>query len=140
MHESILRDFFLRKVDAKVLARDIEGSRVITSQPGALPVVSRNHIIDMDSDFEVSRANLVAVCNAFLTGTLKAGDVNFIGYALACSDRFTWDGDQDNTLASIIEHWSTPEINYPLTVENIQRCRRWLEGTENYPDRAGAAS
>jgi hypothetical protein len=140
VHESILRDFFLGKVDAQVLSRDIEGSRVITSQPGTLPVVSRNHIVDMGSDFEVSRANLVAVCNAFLTGSLKAGDVEFIGYALACSDRFRWDGDQDNTLATIINDWAAPEINYPLNVENIQRCRRWLEGTEKYPDRAEAAS
>jgi hypothetical protein len=140
MHESILRDFFLGKADAKVVSKDIEGARVITSQPGALPVVSRNHIVDMDSAFEVSRANLLAVCSAFLTGSLKARDLEFIGYALACSDRFTWDGDQDNTLASIIYDWAAPEINYPLSVENIQRCRRWLEGTEKYPDRAEAAS
>jgi hypothetical protein len=53
---------------------------------------------------------------------------------------FTWDGDQDNILASIIGHWSTPEINYPLNVESIQRYRRWLEGTEKYPDWAGADS
>jgi len=140
MRESILRDFFVGKAHAKVLSTEIDGSRVITSQPGVLPVVSQNHIVDMDSEFEVSRLSLIAVCDAFLAGGLKTGDVEFIGYALACSDWFTWDGDQDNILASIIEHWSTPEINYPLNVENIQRCRRWLEGAEKYPDRAGAAS
>ncbi len=140
MRESILRDFFVGKAHAKVLSKEIDGSRVITSQPGVLPVVSQNHIVDMYSEFEVSRLSLIAVCDAFLAGGLKTGDVEFIGYALACSDWFTWDGDQDNILASIIEHWSTPEINYPLNVENIQRCRRWLEGAEKYPDRAGAAS
>jgi hypothetical protein len=50
MHEAILRDFFLSKVDAKVLSEDIKGSRVMTSQPGAVPEVSQNHIVDMDSD------------------------------------------------------------------------------------------
>jgi len=140
MHESILRDFFLGKADAKVLAKDIEGSRVITSSPGVLPVTSRNHIVDMDPDFEVSRAHLIAVCDAFLTGSLTAADVEFIGYALASSSKFTWDGDQDDTLASIINDWAAPEINYSLNAENIQRCRRWLQGTENHPDRADAAS
>ena len=140
MHESILLDFFLGKANAKALSRDIEGSRVITSQAGTLPVVSGNHIVDMDSSFEVSRANLLAVCDSFLTGSLSAADVEFIGYALACSRKFTWDGDRDNTLASIINDWASPEINYSLNAKNIQRCRRWLEGTEKYPDRAGAAS
>jgi hypothetical protein len=71
---------------------------------------------------------------------LTAADVEFIGYALNCSSKFTWDGDKDDTLASIINDWAAPEINYPLNVENIQRCRRWLEGSEKYPYRAGAAS
>ena len=140
MHEAILRDFFLSKVDAKVLSEDIKGSRVMTSQPGAVPQVSQNHIVDMDSEFELSRPNLVAVCDAFLAGGLKTGDVEFIGYALACSDMFMWDGDQDNILASIIEDWSMHETNYPLNVETIQRCRRWLGGSEKYPDWAGADS
>ena len=139
MHESILRDFFLGKTDGKVLSKDIEGSRVITSRTGTIPVVSRNHIVDMESEFEVSRANLVAICDAFLAGSLKSSDVEFVGYALVCSGKFTWDGDQDNTLASIINDWADPEINYSLNVENIQRCRRWLEGTERYPDRTEAA-
>jgi hypothetical protein len=139
VHESILRDFFLGKADAEALSKDIEGSRVITSQAGTIPVVTRNHIVDMDSEFEVSRANLIAVCDAFLAGSLKAVDLEFIGYALACSSKFTWDGDLDNTLASVIYDWASPEINYPLNVENVQQCRRWLEGTEKYPDRAGAA-
>lgn len=140
MHESILRDFFLGKADAEVLSKDIEGSRVITSKPDSSPVVSRNHIVDMDSEFEVSRANLIATCDAFIAGSLKAGDLEFIGFVLECSSKFTWDGDQDDTLASVIEDLAAPWINYPLNVENIQRCRRWLKGVEKRPDGAKAVS
>ena len=138
MHESVLRDFFLGKVGVELLAKDLEGSRLVTSAPGSSPVTTANRIVDMESDFEVSRENLLALCDAFLARRLCADDLKFVGFVLACSDKFTWDGNQDDTLAEIINNWAAPEINYSLTAENIERCRRLLQGTENYPDRTGA--
>jgi hypothetical protein len=42
MHESILRDCFLAKAETTFPSNDIEVSRVITLQPDAIPVVSRD--------------------------------------------------------------------------------------------------
>lgn len=140
MHESILRDFFLGKTDANALSEDIQESVAIMSPPGARYSKTSDGIVKMDSKFDLSRADLLTVCDAFLTGGLSAVDLEYIAFALIASDGFCWDGDQDNILAEIIYDWAAPEINYPLNVENIQRCRRWLEGAEKYPDRTGAAS
>jgi len=140
MHESILRDFFLGKAGAKALSKDIEASIAAISPPGAPYSKTSEGIVKMDSEFNLSRANLLTLCDAFLSGGLSAVDLECIAFALIASDGFNWDGDQDNTLAEIINDWAAPQINYPLNVENIQRCRRWLEGTEEYPDRPGLAS
>ena len=140
MHESILRDFFLGKTDAKALSEDIQESVAIMSPLGAPYSKTSDGIVKMDSKFNLSRANLLTVCDAFLAGDLSAVDLEYIAFALIASDGFNWDGDEDNILAEIINDWAAPGINYPLNVENIQRCRRWLEGAEKYPDRAGAAS
>jgi hypothetical protein len=140
MHESILREFLLGKADATVLSKDVRESVEAISPPGAPYSKTSDGIVKMDSEFDVSRANLLTLCDGFLSGGLSAIDLEYIAFALIASDRFKWDGDQDNTLAEILNDWAAPEINYPLNAENIQRCRRWLEGAEKYPDRAGLAS
>jgi hypothetical protein len=135
----MLRDFFLGKADAGALSRDIEESRALMSPPGVSYSKTSGGIVKTDSDFELTRAHLLIVCDAFLSETLSAIDLEYIAFALIASDRFKWDGDQDNTLAEILHDWAAPAINYPLNIENIQRCRRWLLGTEKYPDRAAGA-
>ena len=140
MHESILRDFFLGKVDATVLSKDVRESVEAISPPGAPYSKTSDGIVKMDSQFDLSRQHLLVLCDAFLSGGLSAVDLECIAFALIASEKFNWGGDDDNTLIDIINDWAAPEINYPLNAENIQRCRRWLEGSEKYPGRAGAAS
>jgi hypothetical protein len=75
----------------------------------------------------------VALCDAVIHGDLPADSLHTIGFALMASDRFQWDGDKDEVLADVIADWSCPEINYSLTVENVQRFRGWLTRAEPYP-------
>jgi hypothetical protein len=49
------------------------------------------------------------------------------------SDSFEWDAEKDEVLADVIADWSCPEVNYPLTLESVQRFRAWLTRTEPYP-------
>ena len=35
-------------------------------------------------------------------------------------------------VAEVVADWSCPEINYALTLENVQRFRNWLNGEESY--------
>jgi hypothetical protein len=128
MSEQVLRQFFEGKATAAELAQDIAGSTKKTN-----PITSVTSVEDMDEDFTVTAAMAVMLCDAVLKGDLPADGLHTIGFALMASDRFRWDGDKDEVLADVIGDWSCPEINYPLTIENVQRFRSWLTRTEPYP-------
>jgi hypothetical protein len=128
MREQVLRQFFEAKSTAAELARDIAGS---TKKPS--PITSVTSVEEMDDDFTVTTGMAVALCDAVIRGHRPADGLHTIGFALMASDRFQWDGDKDEVLADVIADWSCPEINYPLTVENVQRFRAWLIRTEPYP-------
>jgi hypothetical protein len=123
----VLLDFFEDKATAAELAQDVAGS--ISRKSQKVSVVS---IAGMDSEFTVSATMLVRLCNVVLQGELAPGALHCIGFALMASDEFSWD-DEDNVLADIIGDWSCPEINYPLTLENVRRFRAWLTRSEPYP-------
>jgi hypothetical protein len=128
MHEANLRDFFLDRITARELARDLEGS---TSQP--VPNVTKHHIVDMDEQFEITPQMAIKLCDAVLAGALTATDLKNIGFAIIASDRFDFDGG--TVLGEVLHDWAAPEINYPLTAENIEKFKRWLEGSEPYPEK-----
>jgi hypothetical protein len=97
-------------------------------------------IEDMDDDFAVTSEMAIRLCDAVLAGELPASALQTIGFALMASDKFQWDADEDEVLASVIADWSCPEINYPLTLENVQRFRAWLMRAEHYPPKPKATS
>jgi hypothetical protein len=68
-----------------------------------------------------------------IVGDLTPDALHTIGFVLEASDRFQWDGEEDEVLANVIGDWSCPEINYQLTIENVHRFRAWLTRTEQYP-------
>ena len=128
MRETVLRQFFEGKATAMELARDVAGS---TTQPSEL--VSVVSIEDMDDKFTVTGNMAIRLCDEVLSGELPPDALKTIGFALMASDRFSWDADNDEVLANVIADWSCPEVNYPLTLENVERCRKWLRRTEPYP-------
>ncbi len=128
MREKMLRDFFVGKSSGAELGQDVAGS---TKRSG--PKTAVVSIEGMDTDFVVTTNMAVLLCDAVLNGELTAGALQTIGFALMASDKFHWNGDGDEILANIIGDWSCPEINYPLTVENVQRFRAWLMRTDTYP-------
>lgn len=130
MREETLRRFFQGLASPSELSADLSGSVKRFN-----PLVARIETEDMRGEFRVDRSNLVALCDAVLTGTLEPDALNIIGFALQTSYSFIWDGDQDDVLANVIADWSCPEINYPLTVESIARFKAWLLGQEPYPSK-----
>jgi hypothetical protein len=130
MKEKILKKFFEGRATADDLARDLKGAVKQLSKTESVVRIEA-----MDSEFRVTRPMLVALCDAVLTGAVPAEELATVGFALESSDNFEWDGDEDELLADIIADWSCPEINFPLTSENVARCRRWLTGAEDYPQR-----
>jgi hypothetical protein len=128
MKEVSLRDFFLSRISAAELSRNLVGTEEIIS-----PLMTEMHIEDMDGEFEVTPQMAIKVCDAVLAGELSSESLKSIGYALVASDHFIFDGE--TVLGEVLHDWAAPEINYPLTLENVQRFRRWLMAEEPYPAR-----
>jgi hypothetical protein len=68
------------------------------------------------------------LCDAVISGELPPTALCPIGFFLIACDNFTWDtstpeGDQ---ISETLFEWAAPEINYPLTIENVQRWRARL--------------
>lgn len=134
MREKVLRDFFRGTVSGTELARDVAGATKQTSQ-----VTSVTSVEDMDEEFVVTAEMAVRLCDAVLQGELPAHNLATIGFALMASDKFCWDSDTDDVLTNVISDWSCPEINYPLTLDNVARFRAWLLRAEPYPEKPQAA-
>ncbi|MFZ0579502.1 MAG: hypothetical protein WBY69_05650 [Candidatus Acidiferrales bacterium] len=128
MREVILRDFFLGRITPPELAADVRGS---VKKVGAISFVAE--IEDMDDEFSVTRQMLVSLCEAVLSDQLPSQDLSTIGFALLASEKFVWDAE--DLVGDVIHDWSCPEINYPLTLENVQRFKDWLLEKELYPSK-----
>ena len=123
MQEQVLRDFFEGRCSAVELSRDLDGSLVPAS-----PQITKYPVVDMDSDLEVKPEYLLRVCEAVIAGAIEPWKLQAIGFCLVASDRFHWDGDTDlgSLVAETAHDWSSPETNYPLTLENVAMFRRRL--------------
>ena len=128
MKEEILRYFFEGKATAEELDADVASS---TKRVG--DIVSYQSIEDMNGDFNVARSNLLDLCDAVLSGKLPPNNLREIGFALASSDHFFWDADDDELVAEVISDWSCPEVNYPLNIDSVRKFKSWLTGEEPYP-------
>ena len=135
MHESTLKDYFLGVIDESRLNEDSEGSVVQTSFD-----VITHYVNPMDSDFQVEPAHLIKLCDAVLSGKLDVRHLELIGYCLVASDHFFWDEDSKagELVAETAYDWSSPEINYPLTSENIKKFRERLVTGEDTFSKADA--
>ena len=126
MRETVLRDFFLGSVTPAVLAKDVFGSKKKVG-----PINWVVEIEDMEEEFLVTRQMLLLLCDAALSEQFSPQNLSTIGFALVASDKFTWDAE--DLIGDVIQDWSCPEVNYPLTLENVQRFKNWLLGLEPYP-------
>jgi hypothetical protein len=112
---------------AQILATPLDHSAGVTFEPPTSPPL------------HVAPAHLVRVCDAILAGGCEPRILRDVGFLLIGSDAFEYDGDaQDGArVAKVAADWSAPEINWPLTLENVQEWRLFL-GTGEAPTlRAG---
>jgi hypothetical protein len=126
MDEQRLRDFFLGKISGRRLARSIDGS---ISHPDRISSIV--YVRDMEEPFTITREMAASLCAAVLHGEMPPEHLQWIGFTLEASDHFDW--DEDDLLATIFEAWSSPQINWPLTLTNVRRFRAWLTGDEVLP-------
>ncbi len=126
MDEYVLKEFFVEKANASALRESLGGAVSRTNS------VKRYKIKEMDDSFEVVPIHLIKVCDAYLEGELLAEDLQSIGFCLISSESFFWDGEDADgeKITRVASDWATPEINYPLNAENVERWRRYLLGED----------
>ena len=122
MREATLRDFFLGLVPAQQLA--VEAAAAVEEiGRGA----RRVHVEDMGQSFAITSPMLVSLCDAVARGDLPPRLLEPIAFAIIASENLEWDFD-DDVQGRVLYDWSSPEINWELTTENVAMFRGWLTG------------
>jgi hypothetical protein len=123
MHEATLRDFLTGVVSAEALREDLVGT---VEELGKQ--MHRHHVVPVEGEFQVSGAQLVRLCDAVLTGHLDPSQLTSIGFCMIVSDYFHWDDETRDGfwVGETLHEWGSPEINYPLTQDNVRLFRERL--------------
>jgi hypothetical protein len=131
VRESLVRDFFTGTAGPRELGTAAD--HFLAASPG--PTIA-TPIFDLTSDFFVLPKHLLRVCNAALSGALKPEALQAIGLFLIASDRFRWSSDNQpgGAVARTVHEWAEPEMNEPLTLAYVSRCRTQLLTGYDEPD------
>jgi hypothetical protein len=124
MKDEVLRDYFENLISTDILYMDVEGSEVKTSHD-----VISIHVdqIKDGNEYIITKGHLLKLCNDVLMGNLRSNHLTTITFALISSDYFCWDSDRDDVIATVIFDWDNPEINFPITIDNLKLWKLYLE-------------
>jgi hypothetical protein len=129
VQELSIRDFLLGKLPAQKLEAEVASS---LRQVDA--VTHQVEIEDMSDDFRIEPAMLIRLCDATASGQISGDALKHIAFAIIASDHFKW---ANSIVGEVVHDWAAPEINYPLTPDNMGRFRQWLVGDVPYPRKPG---
>jgi hypothetical protein len=127
MREESIAAFLTGKMEAAAL--NLEALESIARYDAIRTAVA---IIDLDRSFAVSRDHIIRLCDAAIGGTLSEAALNAVAFALLSTDHFEW---EDDIIAEVLNDWSAPEVNYPLTASNLSMDKGWLSGITKPPER-----
>jgi hypothetical protein len=82
----------------------------------------------MNEEFQIEPEHLIRPCDAILSNSISPGVLQPIAFCMIASDNFEWDSETDSgdVVSRALFDWSAPEINYPLTTENVRLARERL--------------
>ncbi len=129
MTEQKLKEYFENTLTAEQLSADIKDSLKKTSPDVVTVLISSiSH-----GEFKVTKDHLLQLCNDTLNGLLLHADLNLIAFTLISSDFFYWDDEipEGKIIADVIFDWDNPEINFPITTENVLKWKEYIL-TGNY--------
>jgi hypothetical protein len=129
MTEQTLKDYFDAKVSIDTLSADLKDSQLQAGHDTTS--VHITSFLDNEA-YEVTRQHLLKLCNDTLRGLLTATDLNTVAFALIASNYFHWDSTTKDgeIVADTLFDWDNPEINFPLTVDNLRLWKLYLETGE----------
>lgn len=123
MNESVLASYFRGRVSAQGLARDLKGA---ITQTGRDTYMLRAET--MSATFVLTCAHLIKLCSDVEAGFIPPESLEAVGFGLIASDQFEWAESVDcEHIAEVLYDWSSPPVNYPLTVSNVAKWRHFLE-------------
>lgn len=123
MKESVLKNYFEKKISATTLNLDVNDSQVKTGfDTSCLDV----EIIESMEEFEINSKHLIQLAEDTVSNRISPRNLATIAFALEGSDFFTWN---DNTIdgqkvGRAIFEWDNEEINYPINKQNLTL---WIE-------------
>ena len=121
MHEAILRDFFVGRVDVAELRTDLIGTLTVGDHSLEYEVVK------MTGAFRVMPAHLVRLCDAVIGHVLPPEVLEPIGFCVISSDQFSWaDTATGDLVGETLNDWASPKTNYPLTPATMKLFRERL--------------
>ncbi len=89
-------------------------------------------IDDLDSDFEITSAHLIMLCDGVLQGELASGHLEIVAFSIIGSDHFEWGTER---VGETIPDWGAPEANYELSPETVAKFRhRLATGEDTFTD------
>lgn len=122
MREAVLAEYFNGSRSAASLQAELQRCARRISE-----VETSYKIEDMTEDFLVTREMLVEICEAALRGDLQLEALKTIGFIVIASNHYHW-AEVDEQVAETLYDWASPEVNYPLTPENVSMFRDRLLG------------
>jgi len=128
MNAEILKGFFEGRVRAAALAQEATRAETLLNA-GTHEALTT----DLEADFTVRPAHLVAVCDAVARGDLAAGQLEVLATVLVRSEKFLWDprSSEGRLVSRVIYAWEAPEINYVLSAATAAKFRRLLTTGED---------
>jgi len=123
MKETTLKRYFNDKIPPLALRsalEDIKGRQTLTAYS--------NFALDLEDTYTVTIKDLIRVCDGLLGGTFDEDDIKVIAFLLIASDHFCWLNETfpGTIVSEVLYDWYVPEINYPITSENIAVIKEGL--------------
>jgi hypothetical protein len=126
MTEDTLKQYFDGLTSITKLYMDVDGSETkVTYDTTEVNVIQLNNL----GNYIVTTSHLLKLCNAAIEGSLKFEHLTTIAFALEFSEYFIWDSNTINgdIVANVINDWCNPEINFSITIENLNHWKTYLE-------------
>jgi len=129
MKEQILKEYFDGNVSADTLAFDLQNSQLNNAHNTASVQLTS---VTNDEEYIITREHLIKLCIDTIAGMLTPIDLNEIAFGLISSDYFCWDNSTNDgeIVAVTLFAWDNPDINFPITNENLRLWRKYLETGE----------
>ena len=119
MTEPVLRDYFQKKASYLELLKDYN------KKPNKIRAYYKMAEMIDTGNFIVSNEHLIMLCDDVLMESDNFELLESVSFMLHASEFFDWN---DNRVVEVLDEWCSPEINYPLTKENIFEWKNYLLG------------